>query len=151
MKKTLAILMSLVLILSIAACRAKKDADPAAPADTASANGVTVKVIAVHKTSDSNGNPIAAIELEFTNDNADPVSFLGVAQAVLFQDGIEMTASELFLENDFDWDSYYTEIKDGATISVFVPAPLKSDGPVEVKIDIMDYTKWKSVASTSIE
>lgn len=150
MKRVISLLLALVLVMALSAC-GEKPTEAAAPSDTASANGITVRVVAVHKTTDSNGDPLAAVELEFTNDNADPVSFLGAAQAVVFQGGVEMTASEMFLEQDYDWDSYYTEVKDGATIPVFIPAPLKTDDPVEVKVDIMDYTSWKSVASTTVE
>ncbi len=161
MKKALTLLLVALIVLTLAACggnapKAEKEQpepEPTeeAPSDTVSANGYTVKVVAVHKTVDSNGDPLAAVELEFTNDNADPVSFMGAAQVAVFQNGVQMRADQLFLENDYDWDSYYTEIKDGATIHVFCAEPLKSDDPVEVTVDIMDYTKWTSVASTTVE
>ena len=118
--------------------------------DTASANGYTIKIVAVHKTKDSNGEPIAAMEFLFTNENAAPVSFMSVAQATAFQNGIELRKDEMFLEKDYDWDSFYTEIKDGATIPVFHAIPLQNENdPVEVTVDLIDQNTNKKAASAA--
>ena len=121
------------------------------PSDTISAGGYTIKVVAVHRTKDSNGKDIAAVELEFTNENSVPASFMRVAQAKLYQNGVQMTSNEMFLENDFNWDSYYTEVKDGGTVSVFRALPLQNaEDPVEVSVDIIDMSKGAFLASTTI-
>ena len=118
--------------------------------DTISANGYTVQIVNLHKTKDSNGEPMAAAEFLFTNKNEEPISFMGAISIIAFQNGIELTKDEMFLENDYDWDSYYTEIKDGATISVFHPIPLQNEkDPVELTVDIMDFENWTSEASTT--
>jgi len=123
----------------------------ASPAtDTASANGYTVRIVSVHKTADSNGEPLAAVELLFKNDNSTPVSFMGCAQVKGFQNGIQLFKEEMFLERDYDWDSYYTEIKDGAEISVFRPLPLQNaEDPVEITVDIIDMMNGKFLATAS--
>ena len=131
----------------------QKTADSSAEAsDTVSANGYTVKIVAVHKTADSNGEPIAAMEFLFTNENAEPVSFMSVAQVTAFQNGIELHKDEMFLERDYNWDSFYTEIKDGATISVFHAIPLQNEeDPVEIAVNLMDMSSYQKVASTTIK
>ncbi len=131
----------------------QKTAEPTAEdSDTVSANGYTVKIVAVHKTADSNGEPIAAMEFLFTNENAEPVSFMSVAQVTAFQNGIELHKDEMFLERDYDWDSFYTEIKDGATISVFHAIPLQNEeDPVEIAVNLMDMSSYQKIASTTIK
>lgn len=131
----------------------QKTAEPTAEAsDTVSANGYTVKIVAVHKTADSNGEPIAAMEFLFTNENAEPVSFMSVAQVTAFQNGIELHKDEMFLERDYDWDSFYTEIKDGATISVFHAIPLQNaEDPVEIAVNLMDMNTYQKAASATIK
>ena len=118
--------------------------------DTVSSGGVTIKIVAVHKTKDSNGDPMAAAEFLFTNDNAEPISFMSAAQVTAFQNGIELHKDEMFLERDYDWDSFYTEIKDGATISVFRALPLQNEeDPVDIKVDLLDTENWVVSASTT--
>ena len=120
--------------------------------DTISANGYTIQIVGLHKTKDSNGEPMAAAEFLFTNENAEPISFMGVASTVAFQNGIELHKDEMFLEDDYDWDSYDTEIKDGATISVFHAVPLQNEtDPVELTVDIIDFSNWTSAASTTVK
>lgn len=120
--------------------------------DTISSNGYTVKIVDLHKTKDSNGDPIAATEFLFTNENVEPVSFMGATSITAFQNGIELTKDEMVLEDDYDWDSYYTEIKDGATISVFHAIPLQNEtDPVELSVDIMDFSDWSALASTTVK
>ena len=58
--------------------------------DTIRANGYTVQIVNLLKTKDSNGEPMAAAEFLFTNENAEPISFIA------FQDGIELTKDEMF-------------------------------------------------------
>lgn len=118
--------------------------------DIISANGYTVQIVNLHKTKDSNGEPMAAAEFLFTNENEEPISFMGAISFIAFQNGIELTKDEMFLENDYDWDSYYTEIKDGSKISVFRPIPLQNETvSVELIVEIMDFTNWTSEASTT--
>ena len=62
-----------------------------------------------------------------------------------------MKSDEMFLARDFDWDSYYTEVKDGGTITVYRPMPLQStEDPVEVSVDIVNMSNGQFLASTSI-
>ena len=117
------------------------DAEDAEQSDTVSLNGYTVKVVAVHVTKDSNGDPLAAVELQYTNENAEPMSLMSCTNIKGFQNGIELHKSELFLNRDYDWDSYYTEVKDGATITVFRALPLQNtDDPVEIYVDIYNWS-----------
>ena len=173
MKKIISILLVVGLVFMIAACGSSTSANT--PSQTAKgaesaveesedqsnsteepgvcqANGYTVKVIAAHLTADSNGDPLAALEMSFTNDNSSPASFMSTAQAKIFQGGVQMNKDELFLERNFDWDSYYTEVKDGATITVFRAFPLHdTETPIEVVIDIVDMANGKFLASTTAQ
>ena len=111
-----------------------------------------MKIVAVHKTVDSYGAPMAAVELEFTNENSDPVSLMFAASIEVFQNGKEMVADEMYLENDFDWDSFDTQIKDGATITAFVPKPLdNAEDPVEVKVGLFDPSSHFGIATAQVE
>ena len=122
------------------------------PSDTVSANGYTIKIIGVHKTADSNGDPMVAVEYEYTNANAQPMAFMWVGQTKVFQGGIECSKDEMFLERDFDWDTQYLEIKDGATINVFVAKPLRNaDDPIEVVLEMWDMTSGKMLGSASMK
>lgn len=166
MKKITALVIAALLMLSLTACGSSKDAanNQAAgttqaaapettpePTDTISANGYTVKIVAVHRTKDSNGGDIAAVELEFTNENNTPASFMNVAQVKLYQNGVQMTSDQMYLERDYNWDSYYTEVKGGGTVSVFRAMPLQNtEDRVEVSVDIIDMSKGAFLASTTI-
>ena len=62
---------------------------------------------------------------------------------------IELT---YLLEKDYDWDTYYTEIKDGATISVFRAIPLHSEtAPVELTVKIINPNNGASLQSTTVK
>jgi len=148
MKRVFAVVLALTFLLSLAAC----GSGSTAATDTASGKGYTVKIVAVHKTVDSYGAPMAAVELEFTNENSDPVSLMFAASIEVFQNGKEMVADEMYLENDFDWDSFDTQIKDGATITAFVPKPLdNAEDPVEVKVGLFDPSSHFGIATAQVE
>ena len=125
-------------------------APAATVSDTCSALGYTVKIVAAHKTYGSDGDLQVAVEVEFTNDNAEPIDFMGAAQITVFQNGVQQEKSEMYLGDGYDWDSYYRQIKDGATITVFEAFPLSSEtDPVEVNVEIIDYNKWEPAASAA--
>ena len=109
--------------------------------DTISADGLTVKIVDIHKTKDYEGHPILAAEFLFTNDNAEPTSFMWPISVTAFQNGIELTNEELVLDmanKDFDWDSEDKDIKDGATITVFHPIAVQNEtDPVEIIVEII--------------
>lgn len=163
MKKMIAILLVMASVLLVSACGANnasetntktiaagQTAAESTTTDTASANGYTVKIVSAYKTIDSNGDPMAAVELEFTNANSTPASFMSCAQLKGFQNGVELRKDEMFLERDYDWDSYYTEIKAGATISVFRPLPLQNEtDPIELSVEIIDISNGKRLSSAS--
>ena len=119
--------------------------------NTVSAGGITVSIEGLHLTKDSNGDPIAAVEFLYTNENEEPYSFMSAVQMSAFQNGVELHKDEMFLERDYDWDTFYTEIKDGATITVFHALPLQNeDDPVELTVQILDFTTWTVAASTTL-
>ena len=120
--------------------------------DVISAGGFTVHYIACHKTSDANGSPMIALEFEFTNDNSEATFFSAAVNVICYQAGIAMYKSEMFLNNDFNWDTQETGIKDGATITVFDPKPLNNEtDPVEVEFSISDvFGDFSSLASAKL-
>ena len=125
---------------------------PESTSDKVNANGITVQVVGIHKTKDSNGETIAAVEFLFTNDNAEPISLMRTASITAFQNGVRLHKDEMFLEKDYDWDTYYTEIKDGATISVFRAIPLHSEtAPVELTVKIINPNNGASLQSTTVK
>ena len=74
-------------------------------------------------------------------------SFIILSAIDVFQNGKEMVDSEMYLKNDFDWDSFDTQIKDGATITVFIPKPLDNvDDPVEVRVGLFDPSSHIGIA-----
>ncbi len=95
---------------------------------------------------------MAAIELLFTNENSTPASFMSCAQVTGFQNGIELFKEEMFLENDYDWDTDYINIKDNATITVFKALPLRNtDDPIELTVDVGDMSTGEFFASTTVK
>ena len=154
MKRIVLITLTIALAFVLVGCGSKKatstpaaqstQTQQAAPAaepeedkSICSKDGYTVEIVAAHKTEDDNGDPIAAIELLFTNDNSEPAYLMQVADVKLFQGGVEMNKSEMYLTNAYDWDTFYTEVKDGATITVFRAAPLQNpEGEVEIQVSL---------------
>ena len=115
----------------------------------ASANGYSVRLMAAHRASDSAGNPIAAVEMVFTNDNSAPASFMSCAKITGSQNGVQLPGDEMSLEQDYDWDSAAAEVKDGASITVFRPLPLQNvDDPVQITIEIVDASGWGRTLSS---
>jgi len=95
-----------------------------------------------------------AVEIKFTNNNSTPVSFMQCAQIIGFQDGIQLHRDNMYLTHEYDWSGYDTQIKDGATITIFFPMPLNNTtSPVELKADILDYHSHRVLvtAQTTIE
>ena len=141
-----------VIIFLIALCLSGACAESSSAYNiVASANGYSVRLLAAHRAKDSKGSPIAAVEMVFTNENSEPASFMSCAQITGFQNGIELHKDEMFLEQDYDWDSCYTEVKDGESISVFHALPLQNtDDPVLITIDIIDIAGWgRTISSVS--
>ena len=84
---------------------------------------------------DANGKDVAVASYQFTNNTADAVYFNGVFYDQLFQDGVEQHEDESFLGEGYDWSTYYKEIKDGASITVYSQFPLSNTtSPVEVEV-----------------
>ena len=115
----------------------------------ASANGYSVRLMAAHRSRDSAGNPIAAVEMVFTNDNSAPASFMSCAKITGSQNGVQLPSDEMSLGQDYDWDSATTEVKDGKSITVFRALPLQStDDPVQITIEIVDASGWGRTLSS---
>ena len=161
-KRLLTCLLAFSIVFALCACGGEaapsaagstipaNNAPAATVSDTCSALGYTVKIVAAHKTYGSDGDLQVAVEVEFTNDNAEPIDFMGAAQITVFQNGVQQEKSEMYLGDGYDWDSYYRQIKDGATITVFKAFPLSSEtDPVEVNVEIIDYNKWETAASAA--
>lgn len=151
MKKIICFLLCMTLVLSFSACVKIDEArgmstDNSAVeseekiSDTASKGGYTIKIVAAHKTVDSYGNPIVALEFKYKNENSEPDAFPGGNSIVsVYQDGVECLNDSMVLERDFDWDTAYTAIKDGAEITVFSAWPLRNEtSPLEVNVQIYD-------------
>lgn len=114
--------------------------------------GLTVSIDAIHLTKDSDGNDIIALECLFTNDNAEAVSFdSGVVMVTAFQDGTELGYDQISLECNYDWSAAEKQIKDGATITVFKPIPLRnttSDVEVNVTLYSIDGNQYADATRT---
>lgn len=154
MKKLLLCALILALVLTLCACGASTMAEAEPITDTCAANGYTVQIVGAHLLYGANGDAQVAVELNYTNDNAEPTAFMSVGQVRVFQNGVEQQSSEMVLGEGFNWDSYYTQIKGGASTSVFVAKPVADEAaPVEVVAEIIDRSKGKilSKAAATLE
>lgn len=147
-KKLLLCALILALALSLCACGASTMAEPIT--DTCAANGYTVQIVGAHLLYGANGDAQVAVELNYTNSNADAASFMDVGQVRVFQNGVEQQSDGMVYGEGFAWDSYYTQIKDGASTSVFVAKPVSSEtDPVEITVEIIDQSKGKILSKAA--
>ena len=144
------IIMTLIALCLTGAC-AESSSTQSSPTYniSASANGYSVQLIAAHRAKDSKGNPIAAVEMVFTNKNSDSASFMSCAKITGSQNGVELHEDEMSLGQDYDWDSYSTEVKDGASVTVFRALPLQNtNDPILISIEIIDSAGWGRTLSS---
>lgn len=149
-KKLLLCALILALALSLCACGASTTEEAEPITDTCAANGYTVQIVGAHLLHGANGDAQVAVELNYTNSNADATSFMNVGQVRVFQNGVEQQAGGMVYGEGFAWDSYYTQIKDGASTSVFVAKPVSSEtDPVEITVEIIDQSKGKILSKAA--
>ncbi len=118
--------------------------------DICNVDGLTVHMESMYLTKDYDGNDIAALECLYTNDNSEPVAFnSGIIALMFFQDGVELYKNGMVLDDDYDWASAETSIKNGATISVFSAVPLRNaTSPVEVDLILYSIDGSQHVKAT---
>ncbi|MBR0161935.1 MAG: DUF5067 domain-containing protein [Oscillospiraceae bacterium] len=164
MKKLICILLAIAMIMTLGACGQEKQNDlPAEQVEekteesaeteynTAKANGYTVKIISATKTNDQSGNVILAVKMQFTNENAEPAAFNSVANINCYQDGAAVHRDQIFLLNNYDWDSANTEIKDGETINVYCPIPVDDvNKQAEIVVELYNMESITPVASAAV-
>lgn len=149
-KKLLLCALILALALSLCACGSSTMADAEPITDTCTANGYAVQIVGAHLLYGANGDAQVAVELNYTNSNAEATSFMSVGQVRVFQNGVEQQTDGMVLGDGFAWDSYYTQIKDGASTSVFVAKPVSSEtDPVEVNVEIINQNNGKIIAKAA--
>lgn len=116
--------------------------------DTLVCGDCTAKLLGVDVYKDGEGNDAAVVSVEYTNNSSEPMTFDETFYIKLYQDGVEQHASESFLGEGYDWDAFYTSIKDGATITIYQQKPLtKTTGPVEVELQGFDSNSGLSLGS----
>lgn len=149
-KKLLLCALILALALSLCACGASTMAEAEPITDTCTVNGYTVQIVGAHLLYGANGDAQVAVELNYTNSNADATSFMNVGQVRVFQNGVEQQSDEMVLGEGFAWDSYYTQIKGGASIPVFIAKPISSEtDPIEVNVEIINQNNGKIIAKAA--
>ena len=111
--------------------------------------GYKIQIVGVHPYVGSDDEMYGAIECIFTNDNAQGISVSDVVSFVAYQNNVQCYKSNLYLSNDYDWDTEYTRVKKGASITAFSAIPLFNDtDPIELEVTLRD-EQWNKVASAA--
>lgn len=109
-------------------------------------NGIGIDLIGAYASKDSNGENIVALEFLYSNETPQPLSFMSVGMIRVFQNGVEQSSSQMYLENDYDWDTFYTEVKDGGEINVFHAFPINDiNADIEVVFEFWDEESSKII------
>ena len=128
---------------------------PAPAQNVAEDNGIRIELVTVHPITGTDGKPYGVLEAVFTNNNSEGASFATNTMRTIYQGGIQCVSSSFSLPDSFDWDTDMTKVKDGHSITVYVPFPLyNTSDPVEVEVSIMgsDFFNLKTAKATfSIE
>ena len=138
-KRAISILMSLILIFSLAACTkgAKKDkADP----NVMDIGEYRVEYLGSQIVSDKYVSDVIAVNLKYTNNGKEAKSFESVVYYKLTQGDSELEYAPTFLSDDSDdmWDdSCSTEVKPGESLEVYITYKL-IDFTTKVKVEFSD-------------
>ncbi len=113
--------------------------------------GYKVELVAAHPITGTDGKPYAALEIIFTNNNAEGASFATQTMRTVYQNNVECTASSMNPPDTYDWGTDMTNVKGGASTTVYIPIPLQNDSdPIEVEVSIMgaDFSNMKTAKAT---
>lgn len=110
-------------------------------ADTLKAGKCEAKLISCELSKDADGNDAVTVAMQFTNNSSQPLYFNQMFYETVFQNGVEQSSDDYY-PGEGDWDSYWKEIKDGATITVYSQHPIaNTTDPVEVVLNNFEDSK----------
>jgi uncharacterized protein YxeA len=162
MKRLLAILLALVLILTFGAFalgsgesgtdnQNKEDSSAAAKDENKNNLGdYNIEIKSSRLTTDYAGKPVIVITYSYTNNSDDPTAFYIAVEDLAFQNDIGLNETFMVKDGDpYNADNQRKEIKKGATLDVEVAYDLNdTTTPVEVEvtelISLNDYKVTKT-------
>ncbi len=156
MKRVYILLMAMVVAFALAGCSGT-DAEPeeATPTDAGVLGSYEVAIGDCEIVKDYDGNDTIAISIDFTNNGEEATSFEGSMMYDVFQDGVELETTSVYVDDDsldcLD-DDAYKDIKPGKTIEVVVTKKLENTtSPVDIEIEELFGSDDKVVKTFELE
>ncbi len=152
MKKLLAIITAITLVLSLAACggtttsQGSQDAEGTESVDN-KLGSYSVDIKSCRISEDFEGKPIVIITYGFTNNGENSAAFYTSVSTEAFQNGIGL--NECYFAEDganYNSENQTKEIKTGATLDVEVAYNL-NDTETDVEVEV---TEWISLSDKKL-
>lgn len=141
MKKIAAVLLIALLAFSMVACTSENSSEGErdVPKDAGTLGNYEVAIRDCEVAKDYEDKDAVVITLDFTNNSDEAVSFDAAMMTTVFQDGVELEFTSVYIDEDsfvaVD-DSSMKEIKPGTTLEVKVCRLLSNlSAPVEVEVE----------------
>ena len=162
MKKTIGILICVVLALTVIGCFATSDNDTATDTETATDKAevsvenestldeYVLEIDSCRIAADYEGKPVAIVKYIFTNNDDTPVSFIAAFDDAVYQNGIGLNNSYFLADSaNYSADNQSKEIRTGATIEVEVAYEL-NDNTSELEVEVGKYFSFSDKKITKI-
>ncbi len=156
MKRVYVLLLAAVMAFAFAGC-GTTDAEPeeATPTDAGVLGNYEVSIGDCDVVKDYDGNDAIAISIDFTNNGEEATSFEGSMVYDVFQDGVELDSTSVYVDEDsFDCldDDSYKDIQPGKSIEVIITKELENTtSPVDIEIEELFGSDDKVVKTFEIE
>ena len=150
MKKLIALLLTLLMVFSLAACTVDLDdssqgsgtVDNAEPAVNNKLGNYQIDIKGCRLAEDYEGKPIVIITYGFTNNNDDATAFYLAVTDEVFQNGIGL--NKCYFADDsakYNSDNQNKEIKKGATLDVEVAYEL-NDTTTDLEVEVSEFISF---------
>lgn len=147
MKKLLAILLTLTLVLCLAACGGSTTSQGSGEAEGSvtvdnKLGDYSVDIKSCRLAEDYEGKPIVIITYGFTNNSQSSAAFYTSVSEEVYQDGIGL--NECYFADDsanYSSDNQSKEIKTGATLDVEV-AYVLNDTTTDIEVEVSEWISF---------
>lgn len=139
MKKLVVLLLSLVLVFSFAGCGGGSESEAPKATDSGELGEYAVTIKDYQLVKNYDGEDAIAITYDFTNNSSEATSFDVACMYTIFQDGIELEYTSVYIDEDsftmMD-ENTMKEIQPGKTLEVTTTSKLNDlTNPVDVEVE----------------